>query len=87
MKRVAGSIVLVLASVTFSAAAVNIDVNTPNASVRVGSPQPVRQVHVNERERGIAQEGRHGRKSDRGKHKGQNKKHTKERRVERNEHR
>lgn len=69
MKRVTGSIVLVLAAATFSAAAVNVEVNTPNASVRVGSPLPA-PMTVIERERVIVKEPRYEGKRDNGKHKG-----------------
>jgi hypothetical protein len=81
MKRVTGSIVLVLATAGFSAAAVNVDVRTPNASVYVGTPQPAPRVTVIERETVIVKEGRH----DNGKHKGQNKhkKHKKDRHDDR----
>lgn len=70
VKRVAGSIVLVLAAVSFSAAAVNVDVNTPNASIRVGTPQPAPQVTVIEREKVIVKEDHHKVKKNSGKHKG-----------------
>ena len=70
MKKVIGSILLVLAAAGFSAAAdVNVDVNTPNASIHVGNtrpqPAPVQNVTVIERER-IIERDRH----DNGKHKG-----------------
>jgi hypothetical protein len=79
MRRVSGSIVLVLAAATFSAAAVNVEVYTPNASVRVGSPQPAPRVTVIERETVIVKEPRYEGKKDNGKHKGhyKNKKHKK----------
>ena len=77
MKRVIGSIVLVLAAANFSAAAVNVDVNTPNASIHVGTPQPAPPQQVTVIERDHRHEGR----KDNGKHKGQ-KKHKKERHDE-----
>ena len=77
MKRVAGSIVLVLTAASFSAAAINVGVSTPNASIYVGTPQPAPRVTVVERETVIIKEGRH----DKGKHKGhdKHKKHKKDR--------
>ena len=81
MKKVIGSIVVVLAAASFSTAAVNVDVNTPNASVHVGTPQPAPRVTVIERERIIEKEYRHEGRKDNGKHKGhyKNKKHKKDR--------
>jgi len=88
MKIVTGSIVLVLTAASFSAAAVNVDVNTPNASIRVGSPRPAPQVTVVERETVIVKEHRHEGRKDNGKHKGhyKQKKHYKDRHDERDEH-
>lgn len=82
MKKVVASSALVLAAAGFSAAAVNVDVNTPNASIHVGTPQPAPQVTVIERERVIEREHRHEGKKDNGKHKG-HKKHKKHRHDER----
>ena len=64
MRRVTGSIVLVLAAAGFCAAAVNVGVSTPNASIYVGTsqPRPAPQVTVIERETVIVK--------DHGKHKG-----------------
>jgi hypothetical protein len=81
MKKVAGSIILVFAAASFSAASVNVEVNTPNASVRVGTPPPAPRVTVVERERIIVREDRYEGRKDNGKHKGQkkHKKHKKNR--------
>jgi len=70
--------VAVLATVNFSVAAVNMDVNTPNASVHVGTPPPAPQVILVGQERG-GHDDRHDFKKDNGKHKGQmkHKKHKK----------
>ncbi|MDD2900402.1 MAG: hypothetical protein PHI31_17030 [Desulfuromonadaceae bacterium] len=77
MKRVTGSLVIVLAAASFSAAAVNVGISTPNASIYVGKSQPAPSVTVIERETVIVREDRH----DNGKHKGhyKHKKHKKER--------
>lgn len=85
MKRVTGSIVLVLAAAGFSAAGVNVGVSTPNASIYVGTPQPAPQVTVVERERVVVEERQH--EEDNGKHKGhyKHKKHKKERHDEKGE--
>jgi len=87
MKKVCGSIVLVFATASFSTAAVNVDVNTPNASVHVGTqqPPPAPQVTVIERERVVEREHHHEGRKDRGKHKGE-KKHKKDRHDERDDH-
>jgi hypothetical protein len=87
MKRVVGSLVLVLTAAGFSTAAVNVDVNTPNASVHVGTPQPAPRVTVIERERVVEKEHYEGKK-DNGKHKGQkkNKKHKKDHHEDKGEH-
>ena len=83
MKKMIASLVLVLAAAGFSAAAVSVDVNTPNASVHVGdrtAPQP--RVTVIERERVIEKEHHHEGRKDNGKHKGHyknKKKHKKHR--------
>lgn len=87
MKRVIGSLVVVLTAAGFAAAAVNsvnVDVSTPNARIRVGTPQPAPQVTVIERERVVVQEHR----EDNGKHKGhkKHKKHKKDHRDEREGH-
>lgn len=81
MKRVTGSLVIVLAAASFSVAAVNVGVSTPNASIYVGTPQPAPRATVIERETVIIKEGRHGERKDNGKHKGhkKHKKHKKER--------
>lgn len=81
MKRITGSLVIVLAAAGFAAAAVNVDVNTPNASVHVGSRQTAPQVTLIERERVIVQEHDTKGRKDNGKHKGQkkHKKHKKDR--------
>lgn len=81
MRRVTGSLALVFAAASFSAAAINVDVNTPNARIHVGTPQPAPQVTVIERERVVEKESRHEGKKDNGKHKGhyKNKKHKKDR--------
>ncbi len=78
MKRVTGSILLVLAAASFAAAGVNVGVSTPNASIYVGTPpsRPAPQVTVIERETVIVK--------DHGKHKGhykqkKHKKHKKDR--------
>lgn len=78
MKRVTGCIIIVLAAASFAGAApsINVDVNTPNASIRVGTPQPAPQVTVIERERVVVREHRGDERRDNGKHKGQ-KKHKK----------
>lgn len=80
MKKVMGSLVCVLVATGIATAAVNVDVNTPNASVRIGTPQPAPQVTVIEREQVV--------EKDRGKHKGhkKHKKHKKERHDEREKH-
>lgn len=81
MKRLAGSFVIVLAAASFSAAAVNVGVSTPNASIYVGTPQPAPRVTVVERETVIVNDDRHEEKKDNGKHKGhyKHKKYKKER--------
>lgn len=84
MKRVTGSLVLVLAAATFAAAGVNVGVSTPNASIYVGTPQPAPRVTVVERETVIVKEGHHEGRRDNGKHKGhykekKHKKHKKDR--------
>lgn len=81
MKKVIGSFVLVLAAASFSVAAVNVGISTPNASIYVGTPQPAPRVTVIERETIIEREHRYEGKKDNGKHKGHNKhkKHKKDR--------
>ena len=81
MKKVASSIIFVLAAANFSVASVNVEVNTPNASVRVGTPPPAPHVTVIERERVIVKEDRYEGRKDNGKHKGHKKykKHKKDR--------
>ncbi|MDD2898383.1 MAG: hypothetical protein PHI31_06685 [Desulfuromonadaceae bacterium] len=87
MKRVTGSIVIVLAVASLAGAAtsVNVDVNTPNASVRIGTPQPPPHVTVIEQERVIVREHHYDERKDNGKHKGQkkHKKHKKDHHDER----
>lgn len=89
MKKVTGSLVIVLAAAGFSAAAVNVDVSTPNASVHVGSPQQPSHVTVVERERVAIKEQGHKDKKDNGKHKGQKKqkKHKNDRHEGSDKHR
>ena len=81
MKRVIGSFVVVLAAASFSAAAVNVGISTPNASIYVGTPQPAPRVTVIERERIIVEEHQYKGRKDNGKHKGHKKhmKHKKDR--------
>ena len=78
MKNLTGSIVVLIATVSFASAAVNVDVSTPNARVQVGTPQaPPPQVRVIERETVVVREGEHHDRHDNGKHKGQHKKQKK----------
>lgn len=90
MKKLIGSFVLVLSAAGLCSAAVNVDVNTPNASVHVGTqrPAPAPPVTVIERERVIEREHDHEGRKDNGKHKGhyKNKKHKKAHHDERDEH-
>lgn len=85
--RFIGSTVVLLATVSISMAAVNVDVRTPGATVHVGTPPPLPplpQVIV-------VDPGRPSNdyKHDNGKHKGQkkHKKHKKEKHEDRGEHR
>jgi hypothetical protein len=86
MKRVIGSLIIVLAAASFAGAApsVNVDVNTPGASIRVGTPAPPPRVTVVEHERVIVKEHR----GDNGKHKGhrKHKKHKQDHHDERGGH-
>lgn len=78
MNKVIGSIVLVLAAATLSAAAANVDVNTPKTRIHVGTHRPARRVTVIERERVVEKEYRYEGRRDNGRHKG-HKKHKKQR--------
>jgi len=78
IKRLAGTVFIIASTAGFAIAAVNVDVNTPNVRVQVGSPiaTPPPQVRVIEHERVIVREREYERKHDNGKHKG-HKKHKK----------
>lgn len=81
MKKVIGTFIFLLASAGVSVAAVNVEVNTPNASVRVGTPPPAPRVTVIEQHN-------YDVKKDNGKHKGhkKHKKHKKERHDDNGRH-
>lgn len=82
MKRIIVSAVVLLATASFALAATTVEVNTPGASVRVGTPPPPPQVIVVDQGR-PAKEYKH----DNGKHKGQkkHKKYKKEKHEDRGE--
>jgi hypothetical protein len=62
------------------AANVSVDVQTPNARIQVGTPQPKKEVVVVEKERIIVKEEKKGKKKhhDNGKHKGEEKRKHKD---------
>ncbi|NVN98221.1 MAG: hypothetical protein HXX17_02780 [Geobacteraceae bacterium] len=84
MKKLIGSVVVLLVSASFALAATNVEINTPGATVRVGAPPPPPQVIVVDPGRPAGKEYKH----DNGKHKGhkKHKKNKKERHEERGEH-
>jgi hypothetical protein len=78
IRKTTAGMIIILATAGFAAAAVGVDVATPNVRVLVGTPMapPPPQVTVIERERVVVHE--HEVKKDNGKHKGHHKKHKKE---------
>jgi hypothetical protein len=80
IRKTTASMIIVLATASFSPAAAGVDVYTPDVRVQVGTPQspPLPHVRVIERERVIVREHEYEGKKDNGKHKGHYKKHKKE---------
>lgn len=85
MKRLIVSSIALLATASVAMGATSVEVNTPGASVRVGTPPPPQVIVVDPVRPVVIDEHRH----DNGKHKGhkKHKKHKKEYHEDRGEHR